>query len=76
MIGSVQSRMARCALKWGIRSTAEKAGVAASTLQRLEADENIHVNNLSKIINAYKTAGVTFLEDDGNGPGVRVRQKD
>jgi len=72
-MNGMQCRMARAALELGIRETAARAQVAASTLQRIERGEDVTVSRLTAVREALEAAGATFLPDDGNGPGVRVR---
>jgi len=73
-MNGMQCRMARAALGLGIRETAERAQVAPSTLQRIERGEDVTVSRLTAVREALEAAGATFLPDDGNGPGVRVRR--
>jgi transcriptional regulator with XRE-family HTH domain len=66
-----QSRMARAALQLGIRDVAKLAGVAASTISRLEAGETLQPRTIAAIRHALEKAGVEFT--NGNKPGVRVK---
>lgn len=70
----VQCKMARVALGLGIRDLAEVAGVAPATVSRLEAGENLHVRTIAAIRAALEAAGVEFIEENGGGPGVRIRK--
>ncbi len=67
----VQSRMARAALQLGIRDVAKLAGVAASTISRLEAGETLQPRTVEAIRHALEKAGVEFT--NGKKPGVRVK---
>ena len=71
-MNAAQSRMARAALKLGIRDVASLAKVAPSTVSRLEAGERLNPRTVEAIQRAFETAGVEFT--DGNKPGVRVKQ--
>ncbi len=68
-----QSKMARAAVGWGIRELAASAEIAVSTASRFEAGENINLKSYEAMKAALCAAGVSFLDDDGNGPGVRFK---
>ncbi len=71
---SVQSRMARAALSWGVRDIAAKAAVSPDTIARLERGETLHARTLNAIRGAFEAAGVGFCGPSGGGPGVRLAQ--
>ena len=75
MLGS-QCRMARAALSLGVRELAEAAQVAASTVTRLEAGEELKPRTVAAVRQALETAGVIFIEENGGGAGVRLRQRE
>lgn len=66
--------MARAALGLGVRDLARLAGVSAMTVTRFE---NGHsggaAETLAAIRAALELAGVVFIEQNGGGPGVRLR---
>ena len=66
-----QCRMARAALQLGIRDLAKLAKVAASTISRLEAGEELQPRTVEAIQAALERAGVEFI--NGNRPGVRLK---
>lgn len=68
-----QSRMARAALQLGVRDVASLANVSPNTVARLERGDDLYPRTLSAIRLALETAGVTFIEENGGGPGVRLR---
>jgi transcriptional regulator with XRE-family HTH domain len=74
-MNSVQSKMARAAVGWGVRDLAKAAGVSADTVSRLERGEDILPRTLAAIRNALEAAGVIFIDQNGNGPGVRLRER-
>jgi transcriptional regulator with XRE-family HTH domain len=75
MITPSQVRMARAALRWGVRELAEKAGVAPNTVSRFENDFGAMVETLARIQDALESAGVVFIPaDHTGGPGVRLRE--
>ena len=69
-----QCRMARAALHWTFDDLAERAGLGKATVRRFEAEgTDARTSTAAKIRDAFEAAGVTFLDDDGNGPGVRLK---
>jgi len=72
-MNAAQSRMARAALKLGIRDVARLAKVAPSTVSRFEAGEQLNARTVEAIQRALEAAGVEFT--DGDSPGVRLRSK-
>lgn len=73
---SVQIKMARAAIGWGVRELAAAAGVTANTVTRIENGADAKQSTMDALKCAMEAAGVIFLEDgqcvDG-GPGVRLR---
>lgn len=66
--------MARAALQIGVRQLAEMANVSPTTITRLERRELIYPRTAAAIRNALEAAGVEFIEENGGGPGVRLRK--
>lgn len=76
MITGAQIRMARAALKIGVRELAEAAGIAPMTVSRLENGQSGgHSDTLVKIQKALEIAGVIFVPENGAGPGVRLAKR-
>ena len=69
-----QTRMARAALGLGVRDLAKKAGVSPDTIARLERGEDLRPATVAAIRAALESAGVVFLPENGNGPGVALRK--
>jgi transcriptional regulator with XRE-family HTH domain len=67
--------MARTALGLGVRDIAERAGVSPNTIARLERGEEMRVATVAAIRAALEAAGVIFVEENGEGPGVRLRKE-
>ncbi|MGO8282175.1 helix-turn-helix domain-containing protein [Rhizobium ruizarguesonis] len=67
--------MARVALGLGVRELAALAKVAPATISRLEAGEELKERTILDIRNALDAAGVMFIDQNGNGPGVRLRDR-
>jgi DNA-binding LacI/PurR family transcriptional regulator len=68
--------MARAALKIGVRDLAKLAGVTTATITRFE-NERGGLNSVTsaKIKTALESAGIMFIDQNGNGPGVRLRDR-
>lgn len=71
-----QLRMARNALKLGVRELAEAANVTTATITRFE-NERGGLNSVTqeKLISALETMGITFLANGQSavGAGVSLR---
>ncbi|NGO54211.1 helix-turn-helix transcriptional regulator [Mesorhizobium camelthorni] len=67
--------MARAAVGWGVRDLAKKAGVAVDTVSRLERGEELLPRTVSALRSTLESAGVIFIDQNGNGPGVRLRDR-
>jgi transcriptional regulator with XRE-family HTH domain len=64
-LSSVQSKMARAALGWGVRDLARITKVASDTISRLERGEQLRDRTLGDIRTAFEAAGIEFLDDNG-----------
>jgi transcriptional regulator with XRE-family HTH domain len=76
MITGAQIRMARGYLRWSAKQLADKAGVAESTIKRMEQDEGFPIARGANIEAVYRTlteAGIELLDENGGGVGVRLR---
>jgi transcriptional regulator with XRE-family HTH domain len=68
MITGAQMRMARGYLRWSAKELADKAGVAESTVKRMEQDEGFPIARGANIEAVYKTladAGIVFVPENG-----------
>ena len=70
----VQCRMARAALGIGIRELATMAEVSPNTVSRFERGEALYGRTVEALQAALEAAGVIFIEENGEGPGVRLRK--
>ena len=66
--------MARTALGLGVREIAEHANVSPNTIARLERGAEMRASTVAAIRAALEAAGVIFVEENGEGPGVRLRK--
>lgn len=74
-MNAVQCKMARAATGLGVRELAALADVSPATITRLERGEELMPRTISAIRTALEAAGVIFIDQNGNGPGVRLRDK-
>lgn len=76
MICSDQLRAGRALADLSQAEVAERAGLSLPTIKRAEANGNIAVseNARSAIAKVLEAAGVIFIEENGEGPGVRLRK--
>nr|WP_292832086.1 helix-turn-helix transcriptional regulator [Mesorhizobium sp.] len=70
----VQMKMARAALGWGVRELAEKAGVTANTVTRIENGADAKQSTIEALQAALEKGGVQFIPENGGGAGVRLRK--
>ena len=71
----VQIKMARAAVGWGVRELAKKARVAANTVSRIENGADAKQSTIDRLQQALEAAGVEFIDENGGGPGVRLRKR-
>ena len=70
-----QCRAARALLDWSQPDLAEASGLSRETIANLERGARVpHPRNLAAIQAALEAAGVEFIDANGGGPGVRLRQ--
>ena len=75
-VTSAQVRMARAALNWTVRDLAEATGLHRNTITNIEVGRySGDPETLSTIESVLKRAGVEFIDEDGGGPGVRLRRR-
>lgn len=78
MISGAQIRMARGYLRWSVKELADKAGVAESTIKRMEAEDGFPAARGGNIEAVHKTlvaAGIVFIPENGGGAGVRLAKR-
>ena len=73
-MNAAQCKMARAALDLGVRELAELAKVSPNTIARMERGEELRERTVAAIRAALELAGVIFVEENGEGPGVRLRK--
>ncbi len=69
-----QCRAARALLNWSQPDLAEAVGITRETVTNFErAATKPHRSNLEAIRAALEAGGVEFIDRNGGGPGVRLR---
>jgi transcriptional regulator with XRE-family HTH domain len=71
----VQLKMARAAVSWGVRELAKKAGVTANTVTRIENGADAKQSTMDRLQQALEAAGIEFINENGGGPGVRLKKR-
>jgi predicted transcriptional regulator len=77
-VSIAQIKAARALLGWSQEDLSENADVAVPTIKRLEAEYGWlggRDETRRKIRSALERAGIIFIEENGGGPGVRLRRK-
>jgi DNA-binding XRE family transcriptional regulator len=70
-----QSRAARALLEMNQTTLAQNAGLGLSTIVDFEKDRRqVSLDAVQAIKVALERAGITFLEENGGGPGVRLKK--
>ena len=68
--------MARAALNWTVRDLAEAARLHRNTITNIETGRYVGDSaTLAAIASVLKRAGVEFIDENGGGPGVRLRKR-
>ncbi len=78
MMTSEQIRAARMLLRWEQKDLAEKSGVSLPSIKRLETipgELKAYARTLDAIKDALEKAGVHFVDPNGLGAGVRLKDK-
>ena len=75
-VTSAQLRMARAALNWTVRDLADATGLHRNTINNIEVGRYAgDPKSLETIENVLRKAGVQFIDENGGGPGVRMRKR-
>jgi predicted transcriptional regulator len=73
-----QLKAARSLIGWSQEELASAANVSVPTIKRLEAVEGTlggRQTTAEKIRGALEKAGIEFIDENGGGPGVRLRKR-
>jgi predicted transcriptional regulator len=75
MVTPEQCRAARGLLSWSQQDLAKNARVGVVTVHQLEAGVSQPRRSTIEVIRrAFEAAGVEFIDENGGGPGVRLRK--
>jgi hypothetical protein len=77
MLTSAQIRAARALIRWSAEDLARSSAVGLTTIRRAELTEDATsmttANDLA-IRRALEEAGIKFIDENGGGPGVRLKK--
>lgn len=74
---SAQIRAARALIRWSAEDLARASAVGVTTIRRAELAGDVTsltTANDQAIRRALESAGVEFIDENGGGPGVRLRK--
>lgn len=75
---SAQLRAARALVRWSAEDLAQHSAVGVTTIRRAELAESktsLTAANDQAVRRALEAAGVEFIDENGGGPGVRLRKR-
>jgi hypothetical protein len=76
-LSSSQIRAARALLRWSADDLARASALGLNTIKRAELAKDttsLTVANNLAVRRALEAAGVEFIDENGGGPGVRLRE--
>ena len=74
---SAQIRAARSLIRWSAEGLAARSSLSVATIRRAEltdAETSMTAANDLAVRRALEAAGVEFIDENGGGPGVRLRK--
>jgi transcriptional regulator with XRE-family HTH domain len=77
-VSSPQIRAARALIRWSAEDLAKETALSVTTIRRAELAESetsLTSANDRAIRQALEAAGVEFIDENGGGPGVRLRER-
>ena len=76
MVSPAQCRAAWALLDWNQQELARRARVGIVTVHQLESGlSQPRPATIEVIRRAFEAAGVEFIDENGGGPGVRLRKR-
>jgi transcriptional regulator with XRE-family HTH domain len=75
---SAQLRAARSLIRWSADDLARETALSVATIRRAELSDgetSMTVANDLAVRRALELAGVEFIDENGGGPGVRLRNR-
>jgi hypothetical protein len=79
VLSSELIRAARALLRWEQRDLEAASSVSLPTIKRLESKPGImaaHPSTVLALRRALESAGIEFIDENGGGPGVRLRKRE
>jgi transcriptional regulator with XRE-family HTH domain len=73
-----QIKAARALVGWSQQDLASAANISLPTIKRLEAQDGLlggRDETGSKIRLSLENAGIEFIDENGGGPGVRLKKR-
>jgi transcriptional regulator with XRE-family HTH domain len=74
MLTPSQSRAARGLLDWTQKDLAAATGLSPLSVRAFEKGGRMRPSNLDKLQAVMESAGVIFVDENGEGPGVRLKK--
>jgi transcriptional regulator with XRE-family HTH domain len=76
-IGIEQLRAARALLGWSQTQLAQRAGLSLPTVKRVETESGPRVSDAARyaLQRTLESGGIEFIDENGGGPGVRLRKR-
>jgi hypothetical protein len=74
---SAQMRAARALIRWSAEDLARETALSVTTIRRAELTEettSMTAANDLAVRRTLEAAGVEFIDENGGGPGVRLRK--
>jgi len=74
---SAQIRAARALIRWSAEDLSRETALSVATIRRAEIAEgeiSMTAANDLAVRRAFEAAGVEFIDENGGGPGVRLRK--
>ncbi len=76
MITPAQIKAARAMLDWKQTDLAKAAGLSEMSVKNVEkGQKDSRMSTIQSIRSALESAGIMFIDQNGNGPGVRLRDR-
>jgi transcriptional regulator with XRE-family HTH domain len=75
---SAQMRAARALIRWTAEDLARETALSVTTIRRAEltqVETSMTAANDLAVRRALEAAGVEFIDENGGGPGVRLRKR-
>ena len=75
---SAQMRAARALIRWTAEDLARETALSVTTIRRAEltqVETSMTAANDLAVRRALEAAGIEFIDENGGGPGVRLRKR-